>query len=255
MGKFEMLPRVPGLFILGPPPPSPSFYFKIFFFSFCNSHLSPRGLVMASAENGILEELLRGGGGGGGMVSFFRIIVGVLGPPAGTGGPDRVVLVNPLTQGMVVLEGDVGHLSDILTDGGASEGRGPPPASKASIEAMGTVEVGEGELSEEECSVCLDGFRSSGGVVKEMPCRHRFHGGCIEKWLVMHGSCPLCRYQMPVEEEEGARKGGEREGVGEGTGRRREIWVTVAFGAGEGMDRQQEEAGRTDGGDEGEQRH
>ncbi|EHA8592108.1 E3 ubiquitin-protein ligase MPSR1 [Cocos nucifera] len=210
---------------------------------------------MAAAEDGILEELLRGGDGGGGMASLFPIIVGVLGPPAGTGGPDRVVLVNPLTQGMVVLEGDAGHLSDILADGGAAERRGPPPASKASIEAMRTVEVGEGDLSEEECAVCLDVFKSSGGVVKEMPCGHGFHGGCIEKWLGMHGSCPVCRYQMPVEEEEGARKGGEREGVGEGTGSRREIWVTIAFDAGEGRDQQRGEGGRADRGDEAEQQH
>ncbi|XP_010926559.1 E3 ubiquitin-protein ligase MPSR1 [Elaeis guineensis] len=208
---------------------------------------------MAAAGDGILEELLRGGGGGGGMGNFFPIIVGVLGPPAGTEGPDRVVLVNPLTQGMVVLEGDAGHLSDILADVGAAGKRGPPPASKASIEAMRTVEVGEGDLSEQECAVCLDGFKSSGGVVKEMPCRHMFHGGCIEKWLGMHGSCPVCRYQMPVEEEDGARKGGEREGVGEGTVMRREIWMTIAFGVGDGTDRQRGEEGRADGGDEGEQ--
>ncbi|KAL3631171.1 E3 ubiquitin-protein ligase mpsr1 [Castilleja foliolosa] len=56
-----------------------------------------------------------------------------------------------------------------------------------------------------------------------MPCHHRFCGGCIEKWLRAHGSCPVCRYEMPVEEDE---KAGNEEG-GESRGG---IWVGFAVG-------------------------
>uniref|UniRef100_A0A453QLN9 RING-type domain-containing protein n=1 Tax=Aegilops tauschii subsp. strangulata TaxID=200361 RepID=A0A453QLN9_AEGTS len=31
---------------------------------------------------------------------------------------------------------------------------------------------------------------------KETPCRHRFHGRCVEKWLKAKGSCPMCRRQV-----------------------------------------------------------
>jgi len=55
--------------------------------------------------------------------------------------------------------------------------------------------------------------------VKEMPCKHRFHGNCIEKWLGIHGSCFVCRYQIHVDEKDDGMKmdgeeGGERRRVG-----------------------------------------
>jgi hypothetical protein len=28
---------------------------------------------------------------------------------------------------------------------------------------------------------------------KETPCGHSFHGKCVERWLNMKGSCPMCR--------------------------------------------------------------
>ncbi|KAG9139941.1 hypothetical protein Leryth_026299 [Lithospermum erythrorhizon] len=71
---------------------------------------------------------------------------------------------------------------------------GPLPASKASIEALRCVDVDEGF----ECSICLgEGLQD----VNEMPCKHLFHSGCINKWLGIHGSCPICRVRMPVEVE------------------------------------------------------
>lgn len=62
-----------------------------------------------------------------------------------------------------------------------------------------------------------------------MPCKHRYHSGCVEEWLGIHGSCPVCRFKMPVEEEgQGNRKGGDRsEEEGED-----EIWVSLFIGGG-----------------------
>ncbi|KAL5210200.1 hypothetical protein ABZP36_005823 [Zizania latifolia] len=69
---------------------------------------------------------------------------------------------------------------------------GVPPASQASIEALKEVEKGG------ECVICLESIDSCG---KEMPCGHQFHKGCVERWLGIHGNCPLCRYEMPAAEE------------------------------------------------------
>lgn len=138
---------------------------------------------------------------------------------------DRIILINPFTQGMIVIEGNSSF--DSLLRELNSKG-GQPPASKASIEAMPLVEV---EEDEGECVICLEEWKDS-GVAKEMPCKHRFHENCIVKWLEIHGSCPVCRHQMPVDDENLGKRREGRVGDEEGRGRRRierEIWVSFSF--------------------------
>ncbi|KAG2376831.1 hypothetical protein LR48_Vigan06g107200 [Vigna angularis] len=141
-----------------------------------------------------------------------------------TEGPQRqrIILVNPFTQGMVVIDAD-SRLEALFRELGSGKG-GRPPASKESIEAMPSVEVGEGE--DLECVVCLEEFEV-GVVAKEMPCKHKFHGDCIEKWLGLHGSCPVCRYEMPVEKNcvmKSEEEGGERRRDGGD-----EVWVSFSY--------------------------
>ncbi|KAI3813221.1 hypothetical protein L1987_17940 [Smallanthus sonchifolius] len=93
---------------------------------------------------------------------------------------------------------------------------GPLPASKSSIDALPTVTVTE----EEDCTICLTEYGAA-GEAKELPCKHRYHSDCIMKWLGIHGSCPVCRYEMPVDEEEKQRRDG---GVGW------QVMITVTSG-------------------------
>ncbi|KAK7307100.1 hypothetical protein VNO77_39862 [Canavalia gladiata] len=134
---------------------------------------------------------------------------------------ERIILVNPFTQGMVVIDG-ASSLEALFRELGSVKS-GRPPASKESIEAMLSVEIGEGS-EDLECVVCLEEFEV-GGVAKEMPCKHRFHSNCIEKWLGIHGNCPVCRYEMPV--EEGKKK--DEEGGGRRRGGSGEVWVSFSF--------------------------
>uniref|UniRef100_A0A0D6R7S1 RING-type E3 ubiquitin transferase n=1 Tax=Araucaria cunninghamii TaxID=56994 RepID=A0A0D6R7S1_ARACU len=79
-------------------------------------------------------------------------------------------------------------------------GGGPPPASRASVEAMETVRVG-GRDAGTQCAVCKDEF-GAGAEAKKMPCKHLYHSDCILPWLEQHNSCPVCRYEMPTDDPE-----------------------------------------------------
>lgn len=162
-------------------------------------------------------------------------------------GPDptrhRIILVNPLTQDTVVVDPSSPPPSSwepLLRALRAVKGRGRPPASRESVRAMRDVikrtsergregeGEGEEEEEEEECVICMEEFQQG----REMPCGHRFHGGCIERWLGMHGTCPVCRYQMPADEGAAARERWEEEEEddeegGEG-GEGRDIWISFS---------------------------
>nr|ACU16109.1 unknown [Glycine max] len=46
-----------------------------------------------------------------------------------------------------------------------------------------------------ECCVCLCRFEDN-QEVSELPCKHYFHRGCLDKWFEFdnkHSTCPLCR--------------------------------------------------------------
>jgi len=95
--------------------------------------------------------------------------------------------------------------------------KGTPPAKKDFIDKLPLTKIinnGTGR-----CAVCLEEF-GDGGEATELPCKHCFHGEeCVKPWLRMHNSCPVCRYEMPVEDtdyEEKRKQRMESWGVPEG---------------------------------------
>lgn len=126
---------------------------------------------------------------------------------------ERVILINPFNQ-TIIVQGSydshnnpqnqpTGSLSDYFIGPGLDlllqhlaendpNRYGTPPAQKEAVEALPTVKIEETL----QCSVCLEDFEI-GTEAKEMPCKHKFHHGCILPWLELHSSCPVCRYQLP----------------------------------------------------------
>ncbi|KAL1546104.1 inositol 3-kinase [Salvia divinorum] len=44
------------------------------------------------------------------------------------------------------------------------------------------------------CSVCLADY-ATGDLLRLLPdCGHLFHLTCVDPWLLLHSSCPICRY-------------------------------------------------------------
>ncbi|XP_007009248.2 PREDICTED: probable E3 ubiquitin-protein ligase RHC2A [Theobroma cacao] len=84
-----------------------------------------------------------------------------------------------------------------------------PPASKAAVEAMPTVEIDETHVCNElYCAVCKEQFEL-GTKVRNMPCNHLYHSNCILPWLQLRNSCPVCRHELPAAVgEEGSESGG-----------------------------------------------
>ncbi|KAF8369685.1 hypothetical protein HHK36_017034 [Tetracentron sinense] len=92
----------------------------------------------------------------------------------------------------------VGPGLDELVEQLARNGRrGPPPASRSSIDAMPTVKITQRHLrTDSHCAVCKDKFEL-GSEARQMPCDHIYHSDCIIPWLVQHNSCPVCRLELP----------------------------------------------------------
>ncbi|XP_023540887.1 E3 ubiquitin-protein ligase At1g12760-like [Cucurbita pepo subsp. pepo] len=55
----------------------------------------------------------------------------------------------------------------------------------------------EHALSQEdaECCICLSAY-DDGVELQELPCGHHFHCSCVDKWLYINATCPLCKYNI-----------------------------------------------------------
>ncbi|GAB4826802.1 hypothetical protein Ancab_033683 [Ancistrocladus abbreviatus] len=54
-------------------------------------------------------------------------------------------------------------------------------------------------INELECCICLGVFED-GDKVKVLPkCQHRYHCDCVDRWLISHSNCPLCRISIWVD--------------------------------------------------------
>ena len=82
---------------------------------------------------------------------------------------------------------------------------GNPPASKKSVETLEKYIIDQSKLAsfgeENTCSVCKDEFEI-GNTCLTMPCSHHFHEDCLLPWLKERNSCPICRYELPTDDED-----------------------------------------------------
>lgn len=49
----------------------------------------------------------------------------------------------------------------------------------------------------QQCNVCLEDF-SPGEMLRTLPCLHRFHVACIDRWLPTNRSCPVCKVEVTL---------------------------------------------------------
>lgn len=46
-----------------------------------------------------------------------------------------------------------------------------------------------------ECCICLTTYEDN-VELRELPCGHHFHCTCVDRWLRMNSTCPLCKYNV-----------------------------------------------------------
>ena len=82
---------------------------------------------------------------------------------------------------------------------------GNPPAAQSAVEKLVNLKITDKKLKEfgieNSCPVCKEDF-----VINEdcllMPCEHHFHKDCLIPWLKERNSCPVCRFELPTDDED-----------------------------------------------------
>ncbi|XP_031503639.1 RING-H2 finger protein ATL67-like [Nymphaea colorata] len=80
-------------------------------------------------------------------------------------------------------------------DGGADSGgiAGLDPCVIATYPKFAFSKAKDRSFGDGVCSICLSDYKE-GEMVRMLPdCRHFFHVGCVDSWLRLNASCPICR--------------------------------------------------------------
>eukprot|EP00434_Breviolum_minutum_P039645 symbB.v1.2.035214.t1/scaffold4692.1/size36308/2 len=64
----------------------------------------------------------------------------------------------------------------------------PPESSPTALIAY----TGDGEV---QCTICCEDF-VHGDHLRLLPCLHRYHVACIDRWLVHSQTCPVCKHSL-----------------------------------------------------------
>ncbi|XP_062072965.1 uncharacterized protein LOC133777414 [Humulus lupulus] len=81
---------------------------------------------------------------------------------------------------------------------------GVPPREVSFVNSLPRViinEEHEKQLDGLACAICKD-MLAIGVEVNQLPCKHLYHPSCILPWLRSRNSCPLCRYELPIDDKD-----------------------------------------------------
>lgn len=81
-------------------------------------------------------------------------------------------------------------------------------AKKSAVDKLPIIKIEEkhckklkGNIEPPCCTVCME-FIDRGTKGMFMPCGHIYHPDCLKPWLEKNNSCPVCRFDLPLEEPE-----------------------------------------------------
>jgi hypothetical protein len=89
--------------------------------------------------------------------------------------------------------------------------QGNPPAAQTAIDKLKHFKMEKkyckkddkdpNKLEYPECSICLTVVNDGEDTIL-LPCGHMFHDACVTKWLKIHNTCPLCRFELATDNAE-----------------------------------------------------
>ena len=113
----------------------------------------------------------------------------------------RLAEIMALQQSLAAMEdffqsllGQANFYMEALDPQNSASGGGPPPVAKRVLEELP-------DITKESCQV-LCGICGEEAAETRLPCGHAFHrASCVEPWLSRHCTCPICRYELPTDDE------------------------------------------------------
>ncbi|KAI4302255.1 hypothetical protein MLD38_038029 [Melastoma candidum] len=66
-------------------------------------------------------------------------------------------------------------------------------AGEGQIKREASRQKGNWDTGPSCCSICLADYRKDDELRSLPDCNHRFHKKCIDRWLGLHPTCPICR--------------------------------------------------------------
>mmetsp|Transcript_28838 Transcript_28838/g.87242 ORF Transcript_28838/g.87242 Transcript_28838/m.87242 type:complete len:121 (+) Transcript_28838:925-1287(+) len=105
--------------------------------------------------------------------------------------PDLLRQVSQLPAGFQMMLLNTERTARELEDFLASR-RGLFEETLAQIERLTWPPSDVGASSQSTCMICLNDFEI-GDNCRRLPCRHVFHGDCVDEWLRRCTDCPICK--------------------------------------------------------------
>ena len=79
------------------------------------------------------------------------------------------------------------------------------PVSSSAMKKLTMIPVKSPTHFPDDCTVCQESI-NKGDIAAKLPCSHIYHKSCILPWFESHNSCPVCRYELPVDDPDEERQ-------------------------------------------------